>query len=76
MYGTFNHNGGNGLPDLSEREKLEYLSQNFMLLNQEGKEYLENLSRQLLFVQCPNVQPAGAKKGLKSFQDRGRGAKR
>jgi hypothetical protein len=46
------------LSDSTEQEKVEYLSKNFIFLDQEGKEYLETLSRQLLYVQCPNVKPA------------------
>jgi hypothetical protein len=47
----------NGLLDIREQEKLEYLSRSFKLLKQEGKDYIENLSRQLLYIQYPNVRP-------------------
>jgi hypothetical protein len=47
---------------MTEREKLEYLSRNFGLLNREGKDYLRNVSRQLLYVQYPIVPPSAGKK--------------
>jgi hypothetical protein len=58
------------LIDSDEQEKLEYLSKNFNFLNQEGKEYLENVARQLLYVQYPVVRPLTVKKIRKSLEDR------
>jgi hypothetical protein len=49
----------------AEQEKLDYLSRNFMLLNQEGKEYIEDVSRQLLYIQCPVMRPSPVQKRLK-----------
>jgi hypothetical protein len=42
---------------MTEQEKLDYLSRNFVLLNEDGKDYLAKVSQQLLFVQYPAVPP-------------------
>jgi hypothetical protein len=42
---------------MNEQEKLEYLSRNFVRLNEDGKDYLAKVSQQLLFVQYPVVPP-------------------
>ncbi|MDR3171819.1 MAG: hypothetical protein LBU17_09365 [Treponema sp.] len=47
---------------MTEQEKLAYLSKNFVLLDTEGKEYLKNLSQQLLFIQYPLVLPSPIQK--------------
>jgi hypothetical protein len=54
------------LINTTEQENVEYLSKNFVLLDQEGKEYLENVSRQLLYVQYPNVRPQVGQKKLEA----------
>jgi hypothetical protein len=40
-----------------QQKKLDYLSRNFLLLNQEGKDYIEAVSRQLLYIQYPVIRP-------------------
>lgn len=42
---------------MTEQEKLDYLSRNFVLLNEDGKDYLVRVSQQLLFIQYPAVPP-------------------
>jgi hypothetical protein len=51
-------------------EKLKYLSKNFNFLNWEGKEYLENVARQLLYIQYPVVRPLTVKKIRKNSEYR------
>jgi hypothetical protein len=60
---------------MTEQEKLAlnpgYLSKNFVLLDTEGKEYLKNLSQQLLFIQYPLVLPSPMQKGIQAGTKRG-----
>jgi hypothetical protein len=42
---------------MTEQEKLDYVSRNFVRLNEDGKDYLARVSQQLLFIQYPAVPP-------------------
>jgi hypothetical protein len=47
---------------MTEQEKIGYISSNFSFLDKAGKEYLKNVSRQLLYIQHPIVPPSLPKK--------------
>jgi hypothetical protein len=47
----------NGDKIMTEQEKLDYLSKHFALLNEDGKDYLDKVSQQLLSIQYPAIPP-------------------
>jgi hypothetical protein len=56
MWYKIGHKEGDFLEKTGIQQKLDYLEEKLPLLNNEGKEYLENISRQLLHIQYPKTE--------------------